>query len=367
MVFSIVLLDVNRVFAAVPHTIQCDGFLIQDGYVSNVDNGSTYIFNTTGYSGTNKSTTTGSSNTNEITTTSVYAYLYFPVDDTLVDARGNLDFNMYKVKYTDFSAITLNADSSLNMTQVGKYFLAVAPYDGIRSINDFTFMHVWSTDSDSVRVDRNMGNIWQLFVICPVRISTSSDAFKIRPSSFTVSYSGTISANMYKDTTRQDVSSSDVGKVNDSVDKGNQLQQEANETSKGILGKITDFFGSFFENIINSLKSLFIPDDGYFSDFFNRLNQLFSDKLGILYAPVDLFIKFLQGIQNADVGSSVGLTFPGMKWEDTVIIEETVVNFDLINEKFPELQEKIYFATDVMMIGAVIVLFEKKVEEVVNK
>lgn len=158
-----------------------------------------------------------------------------------------------------------------------------------------------------------------------------------------------------------------LDKNNQSIEKGNKLQEEANETSKGILGKITDFFGSFFENIINSFKSLFIPDDGYFSDFFNRLNQLFSDKLGILYAPVDLFIKFLQGIQNAEVGSSVGLTFPGMKWEDTVIIEKTVVNFDLINEKFPELQEKIYFVTDVMMIGAVIVLFEKKVEEVVNK
>ena len=37
-----------------------------------------------------------------------------------------------------------------------------------------------------------------------------------------------------------------IDRGNDLQEKGNQLQQEANETSKGILGKITDFFGSFF-------------------------------------------------------------------------------------------------------------------------
>lgn len=152
-----------------------------------------------------------------------------------------------------------------------------------------------------------------------------------------------------------------------SIDKGNQLQEEANQTGKGILGKITDFFGSFFDNFINALKSLFIPDDGYFSDYFNRLNDFFSEKLGFLYSPIDLFVEFLNAIQNASVGSDVGLVFPEIKWEDTVLIEKTAVNFDIVNEKMPDLQQKIYFVTDIIMVGAVIFLLEKKIDEVMQK
>lgn len=156
-------------------------------------------------------------------------------------------------------------------------------------------------------------------------------------------------------------------KINQSVQQGNKLQEEANKTGKGILGKITDFFGSFFENIINALKSLFIPEDGYFSDFFNRLNDFFSDKLGFLYEPIDLFFKFLNAIQSASVGAVPGLTFPEIKWEDTVVIPETQVDFLIVQEKMPDLQEKIYFVTDVIMVGAVLILLEKKIDEVMHR
>lgn len=155
--------------------------------------------------------------------------------------------------------------------------------------------------------------------------------------------------------------------INNSIKQGNQLQQEANQTGKGILGKITEFFGSFFENIINALKSLFIPEDGYFSDFFTRLNDFFSEKLGFLYEPIELFLDFLNAIQNASVGASPGLTFPEIKWEDDVIVPETRVDFAIVQEKMPDLQEKIYFVTDIIMVGAVLILLEKKINEVMHR
>lgn len=155
--------------------------------------------------------------------------------------------------------------------------------------------------------------------------------------------------------------------INNSIKQGNQLQQEANQTGKGILGKITDFFGSFFENVINALKSLFIPEDGYFSDFFTRLNDFFSEKLGFLYEPIELFLNFLNAIQNASVGASPGLTFPEIKWEDDVIVPETRVDFSIVHEAIPELQDKIYFVTDIIMVGAVLILLEKKINEVMHK
>lgn len=145
--------------------------------------------------------------------------------------------------------------------------------------------------------------------------------------------------------------------------EANNLQQEANETNKGILGQITDFFGSFFENIINAVKSLFIPEDGYFSDFFQRLNDFFSEKLGMLYAPIDLFVEILTAILNASPGTA-GVPFPGVKWDDTWLIEPQTIGLPV--DEFPELQEKLYFVTDVIMIGAVLMLVQNKYREVMG-
>ena len=161
-----------------------------------------------------------------------------------------------------------------------------------------------------------------------------------------------------------------VNSVNQSVQEtnrlqqeGNKLQQEANNTSKGILGQITSFFGSFFENIINAVKSLFIPEDGYFADFFQRLNDFFSDKLGMLYAPIDLFVEILTAILNASPGTA-GVPFPGIKWDDTWLIEPQTIGLPV--DEFPELQEKLYFVTDVIMIGAVLMLVQNKYREVMG-
>ena len=150
-------------------------------------------------------------------------------------------------------------------------------------------------------------------------------------------------------------------KGNDLQQKNNDLQKEQNETSKGILGKITDFFGSFFDN----LKGLFVPEDGYFSDFFTRLNDFFSEKLGMLYAPIDMFITFLNTIKDASSSDS-SITFPGLFWDDTVIIPETKFSFNTITKDFPDLQEKIYFVTDVILVGAVLWLLQVKLKEVLE-
>lgn len=149
--------------------------------------------------------------------------------------------------------------------------------------------------------------------------------------------------------------------VQNEIKKGNDLQKEQNETSKGILGKITEFFASFFEN----LKGLFVPEDGYFSDFFTRLNDFFSEKLGMLYAPIDMFITFLNTIKDASSTES-GITFPELAWDGTVIIPETRFSFSTITKDFPDLQEKIYFVTDVILVGAVLWLLQVKLKEVLE-
>lgn len=76
-------------------------------------------------------------------------------------------------------------------------------------------------------------------------------------------------------------------------EESNKLQEESNETQKGILNKVTDFFGSFFQNLIDSVLSIFVPNSETMGELFNELNEFFSDTFGFLYYPFELLIDFI--------------------------------------------------------------------------
>lgn len=154
-------------------------------------------------------------------------------------------------------------------------------------------------------------------------------------------------------------------KGNEIAQKGNEIAQEQVNTSKNIFDKISDFFSGFFTGIINALKSVFIPEDGYFQDFFTRLNDFFSEKLGMLYAPIGFFVNIMTAIGNAD-SVDPGIPFPGIKWNDTYLIEPQTISLSAYAKEFPELQEKLYFVTDLIMIGAVLYLVQNKLREVLH-
>lgn len=103
--------------------------------------------------------------------------------------------------------------------------------------------------------------------------------------------------------------SGDIDRVNDSIEKGNEIAEETKETTKGIFSSITEFFGSFFQNLIDSVIGLFVPSSDEMSGLFDQLNQFFSDRFGFLYAPFDYMIQLLGVFTSAE--GSTGLTFPG--------------------------------------------------------
>lgn len=160
-------------------------------------------------------------------------------------------------------------------------------------------------------------------------------------------------------------------KGNELQQEGNSLQKEQNEISKSIFDKIADFFGSFFDNFIESFKGLFIPEDGFFTSYFSSMNKFFSDKLGMLYAPIDLFIKVVTGIKNAKaVSGASSLVFPELKWGDTVIIKKTAFNIRYMwNEAYglSGIVEKVKFVNNCIMILAVINLLRNKLKEILEK
>lgn len=102
---------------------------------------------------------------------------------------------------------------------------------------------------------------------------------------------------------------SSIDKGNDLQEENNALQEENNETTKNIFSSITDFFGSFFQNLIDTIIGVIVPSSEEMSSLFDRLNTFFSNTFDFLYFPFDFIITVFDIFLNSD--SSTGLTFPG--------------------------------------------------------
>ena len=133
--------------------------------------------------------------------------------------------------------------------------------------------------------------------------------------------------NFYNDT-----GSVTAGDLSQQSDKITGSIDKQTETQKGIWQTIKDFFGSFFDNLINSIIHVIVPTSEEMSNLFNRLNDFFAETFGFLYYPFDFIIDAFNIFLEAD--SETGLTFPGFSimgyevWPDMTydLTSEPVVN-----------------------------------------
>lgn len=276
----------------------------------------------------------------------------------LRDSDGNFAYCSTNKKYRFYvsvvPALTINAGNSSDCSVSTNLFITYGGTKYYFSGSSCTFVCTGASDGsfslgcdfDVTVTNRLSGGSWTSNYCFPVMKLNSINISVVE-----------LDAEYSSDPSNQEIVDS-IGDLNDTA-------QDTNDTTHSIFDSITDFFGSFFENIINALKSVFIPEDGYFEDFFQRLNDFFAEKLGMLYAPIDMFITFLTEIGDSS-GSDTGITFPGVEWEGEYIIEPTTVNLSTFTEEFPELQEKIYFVTDIIMVGAVLLLLQHKLKEVLQ-
>lgn len=297
-----------------------------------------------------------------------------------VALSGQFDLN------DTYSCSIYMPDANLNYTISTRDGAEVSNYVTQTSFQYFVSIggkeYTFPSGTDLRFVVSELSGYSSIFVGCRVSyictINSTIDFEPVLTTSWSGSYINFYAQDLGKSSSIGDV----VGAVNgvtDSQNQGNSIAQEGNQiaqegndiaqdtanTTHSIFDKISDFFTGFFDGIINALKSLFIPDDEFFSDFFTRLNDFFSEKLGALYTPIDLFVRLLQAIQSASSGSA-GIPFPGLKWQDTYLIEPQTVNLQSIADDFDGLQDKIYFVTDVIMVGAVIWLLQSKLREVLK-
>lgn len=160
---------------------------------------------------------------------------------------------------------------------------------------------------------------------------------------------------------------SDIYAVVEEIDSSSreqtsQIVQNANENTTKVEQAV-EKHGNF---LIEGLKGLFIPSDEYFSTVFNDLNDFFKDKFGFLYTPVDLLIRFINLFSSANA-EFTGIPFPELSWDGYVLLEAQTVQFDILQlDAFKNVQQKLYFLTDLMMIGALLALIHKKFEEVMQ-
>lgn len=142
--------------------------------------------------------------------------------------------------------------------------------------------------------------------------------------------------------------------IQDNADKNtNIIEEKLEETKKGIIS-----------GLIDGLKGLFIPDGDYFSRKFNELNTFFSEHLGFLYLPIDLFIRMCDIILNAQTNHAV-LTFPAFSMMGYEVWPAQ--EFDLggfLNQNFSLLLSTIQIGTSVIIVTSFIGLVHDKYEEV---
>ena len=170
---------------------------------------------------------------------------------------------------------------------------------------------------------------------------------------------------------------------NNKLDEQNKKLDEQNKTSKGIWDTLKDLLSyinplseNFFvykliELLVDAIKSLFIPSDGFFNDFFTNLKEWFSDRLGFLFYPFELLIDLLNRILNINLNEPT-FSIPEVREPSTgnVLFYEKKFNFNdilLQNEAFETMHNIYFIIVDAIVVFGLVNLIKKKLEEVETK
>ena len=166
------------------------------------------------------------------------------------------------------------------------------------------------------------------------------------------------------------------------INEQKALQQEENETSKGIwdtLKEVLSYINPFSENffvyklielLINALKSLFIPSDGFLENYFNELKEWFSARLGFLSYPLELILNVLNRIKTINFDEPI-IQIPDFVEPSTneKIINARTYNLNslLENNTFKTCHDIYLVLVDAIIIFGLVNLLKNKMEEVLTK
>lgn len=165
-----------------------------------------------------------------------------------------------------------------------------------------------------------------------------------------------------------------VDGVKDSVDSvGDDIVQWGQNIVTGITNGVTNIQETIVEQtetlgnfILDGLKSLFIPSEGYFKELFDDLNEFFSDVFGFLYFPIEHVISWFNRLLTLPENEP-SIAIPELAYEDTVLIEAQTYTFDFLDdEPFSTVHDYYLLAMDAAMIMGFVHLLQRKYEEVMK-
>lgn len=107
--------------------------------------------------------------------------------------------------------------------------------------------------------------------------------------------------------------------------------EKQTEEHRGMFERLGDRISGFFDNllsgILDGLKGLIIPDDGYFDQYFADWDAWMEDHFGALYYPFDLILDVLNRFLTLEVPETPSIVFPTLQVGETVLLEAQTYTF----------------------------------------
>ena len=158
-----------------------------------------------------------------------------------------------------------------------------------------------------------------------------------------------------------------VGDLNSTAQEwGQNIVNGITEGATAIQKTITEESEKLGNFILDGLKSLFIPRDGYFKELFDDLNSFFSEVFGFLYFPIEHALSWFNRLLNLpEVAPSIAI--PELAYEGEVLIPAQTYTFDFLqDEPFLTVHDYYLMAIDAAMIMSFVHLLQRKYEEVMR-
>ncbi len=157
----------------------------------------------------------------------------------------------------------------------------------------------------------------------------------------------------------------------DVIANDNKNHEEIKGFWNNLFSKLGDWFKGLLDGILNGLKSLFIPKDGFMEQFFSDIDDFLQQHLGALYYPFSVMIDILQKILAFQPPDNPSITLPKLSFPvdgtTYTLWEDTVYNFDILkDEPFKTIYSFYLMAVDCMFAFALVKLFKKKLDEVMT-
>lgn len=145
-----------------------------------------------------------------------------------------------------------------------------------------------------------------------------------------------------------------------------QLPDKIATSLKGFFDNVVESINNLANTILEGIKNLFIPNDEYFSNYFDELYEFFTQKLGILMLPIDIIIDLFNGIMNINEGDGI-IHIQEIKYMDVVLVQKQDYNLkNVIVEVMGNVYDIYYLFVDMILLSMVLNMARKKFDEIIG-